>query len=382
MRANTQRTGFRIFLVLAAAVGTLGACGDDDASETTATAGQESIPAVTTVESTVTGSTTVPAHPTTAPTTASEVEPWIAYSAGDPTGFPEGVFLVHLDGSDDHQILSELPDVALSPDWSRDGTRLAVQIASLESVWVSDADGSAPEMVLECTGPCAVRNPAWSPSGEQLLIVRLDDPDPSAGAAVPEDMPATATVELLDLATGERRDILQSAYPQLLRKPRWSPDASSYVVTVERFDADGALTGSAIAVGGLDGSPLRFLTEFDEWAAFADWHPDDDVIVYGTYTQGSAASADQASNLFTIRADGTDRHAVTTFEPGGTRAAIPRWTPDGERILFTQIDDPTDADASGLFSAMASVKPDGTELERVPLAGRNGDDYTMQPTPG
>jgi Tol biopolymer transport system component len=383
MKAYThKKTSRTVLLLMAAAVSTLAACGDDDASETATTAGQESVSALTTGEPTATGSTTDGPDTTTPSTTLGDVEPWIVYSAGTPTGAPEGVFLVHADGSDEHQILTELPDIALSLDWSRDGTRLAVQIFSLESVWVSNADGSAPERVLQCAGPyVTIFDPAWSPSGEQLLTVR-EDADPSDGATVPGDMPATATVELLDLRTGERRDILQSAYPQLLRKPRWSPDGSSYVVTIERFDPDGTLSGSAIAVGGLDGSPLRFLTEFEEWAAFADWHPDDDVIVYGASTPGSAASAEQASNLFTIRADGTDRHAVTAFEPGGSRAAYPQWTPDGERILFTQIDDPSAADASGLYSAMASVKPDGTELERLPLAGRNGVSYMMQPTPG
>jgi Tol biopolymer transport system component len=382
MKAYTHKKASRtVLLLMAAAVSTVAACGDDDASETATTAGQASLPAVTADESTVTGSTTDGLDTTTPSPTVGDVEPWIVYSAGTPTGAPEGVFLVHSDGSDEHQILTELPDIPLSPDWSPDGTRLAVQIFSLESVWVSNADGSEPEMVLECTGLCAVLNPAWSPSGEQLLTVRWDDTDPSNRTTVPEDMPSTATVELLDLRTGERRDILQSAYPELLRAPSWSPDGSSYVVTVERFDQDGTQTGSAIAIGGLDGSPLRFLTEFEEWAAFADWHPRDDVLAYGASTPSSPASADQASNLFTIRADGTDRNAVTAFEPGGSRAAGPHWTPDGERILFTQIDDPADADASGLYSAMASVKPDGTELERLPLAGRNGDSYTMQPTP-
>jgi Tol biopolymer transport system component len=338
----------RILVLFTAAVGTLGACGDDDASETAATTGQESVPAATTV---------------------GDVEPWVAYSFWGPTDEPEGVALVHPDGSDDHQILAELPHPALNPDWSPDGTRLAVQIFSLETVWIANADGSAPEMVLQCTGLCeTIAGPAWAPSGEQLLTVR-EDAGRSDGATVPGDLPALATVELLDLGTGERRDILQSEYPELLRDPSWSPDGSSYVVTVQRHDDQGEQTGSAIAVGGLDGSPLKLLTPFEQWAATADWHPQDDVLVY--------ASGDEASNVFTIRADGTDVQAVTTFEPGGTRVDAPVWTPDGERIIFATVD------RSGHDQGeMASIKPDGTGLEHLPLAGRNGYHYTMQPTPG
>jgi TolB protein len=366
MRADTHMSGSRIVVLLAAAVGTVGACGDDDASETAATAGQESVPAVTD-ESTVTGSMTDGPDTTTAST------PWIAYTFYSPTGEPEGVSLVHPDGSDDHQILAELPYPALNPDWSPDGTRLAVQIFSKDGVWISNADGTAPEMVLPCTGLCeTVGEPAWAPSGEQLLSIR-EDADPSEGAAVPGDLPATATVELLDLGTGERRDILQSAYPELLRDPRWSPDGSSYAVTVQRYDDEGEQTGSAIAIGGLDGSALKVLTPFEQWANQPDWHPQDDILVYG--------SGDEASNVFTIRADGSDVQAVTDFEPGGTRAEGPVWTPDGERIIFTTVDEPPGSDQTAQYQTMASIKPDGTGLERMPLAGRNGYHYTMQPTP-
>ena len=86
--------------------------------------------------------------------------------------------------------------------------------------------------------------------------------------------------------------------------------------------------------------------------------------------------------MFTIRADGTDVQAVTEFEPGGTRAESPRWTPDGERIFFTAVEDPAEVDQGTPYLTMASIEPDGTGLERMPLAGRNGDHYTLQPTPG
>jgi TolB protein len=373
MRNDTRRNRARSFFVLAAAVGTLGACGDDDATETAATAGQESVPAVTTVEATDTGSTADGSGTTAPSTTLAGVEPWIAYTIWGPTDEPQGVALVHPDGSDDHEILAELPYPALNPDWSPDGTRLAVQIYSRDSVWIANADGSESEAVARCTAPCeALADPAWSPSGEQLLITRLDM-DPEDGTAPPDQF-TSATVEVVDVRTGERRDVLQSAYPELLRDPSWSPDGSSYAVTVQRYDDDGEQTGSAIAVGGLDGSPLKVLTPFEQWANQADWHPQDDILVY--------ASGDEASNVFTIRADGSDVQAVTEFEPGGTRADRPVWTPDGERIICTAVDDPAEVDQGAPHLTMASIKPDGTGLERTPLAGRNGYHYTIQPTTG
>ena len=104
-------------------------------------------------------------HPdtTTASTTVGDVEPWIAYTIWGPTDEPEGVALVHPDGSDDHQILAELPHPALNPDWSPDGTRLAVQIYSRDSVWIANADGSAPEAVARVHR--VLRVPSPTPPG-------------------------------------------------------------------------------------------------------------------------------------------------------------------------------------------------------------------------
>ena len=183
----------------------------------------------------------------------------------------------------------------------------------------------------------------------------------------PAGQATSATVEVVDLRTGERRDVLQSAYPEQLRDPTWSPDGSSYAVTVRRYDDDGEQTGSAIAIGGLDGSPLKVLTPFEQWANQADWHPQDDILVYG--------SGDEASNVFTIRADGSDVQAVTEFEPGGTRAEAPVWTPDGERIIFTTVDDPAEVDqgAPYLHDGIDQAGRDGAgtdaarRTQRLPL---------------
>ena len=177
------------------------------------------------------------------------------------------------------------------------------------------------------------------------------------------------------MRTGERRDILQSAYPEELRDPSWSPDGLSYAVTVRRYDDDGEETGSAIAVGGLDGSPLNVLTTLRGTGR---------PCPTGTprTTLSSTRPATKRRTCSTIRADGSDVQAVTEFESGGTRAASPGWTPDGERILFTTEDDPAEVDQGAPYLTMASIEPDGTGLERMALAGRNGYHFTLQPTPG
>ncbi len=157
MRVDTHVNGSRtVLLLMAAAVSTLAACGDDDASETATTARRRAF-RLTTGEPTVTGSTADGPDTTTHPRRSATSSRGSPIRLGTPTDEPEGVALVHPDGSDDHEILAELPDPALNPDWSPDGTRLAVQIYSLDSVWIANADGSASEAVRECTA--SVRSP-------------------------------------------------------------------------------------------------------------------------------------------------------------------------------------------------------------------------------
>jgi hypothetical protein len=63
----------------------------------------------------------------TSPSTSTSLVPslvasasgWLAYQSLAADG--DGVFLVRADGSDDHQILGDLPGEQFHPDFSRDG---------------------------------------------------------------------------------------------------------------------------------------------------------------------------------------------------------------------------------------------------------------------
>ena len=69
------------------------------------------------------------------------------------------------------------------------------------------------------------------------------------------------------------------------------------------------------------------------------FHPDwarGNVIVYDTYDLlAYAVGAPGASNLFTIRSDGTHHNQLTHFKVRGNRVSAATFTPDGRRIMFT-----------------------------------------------
>ena len=90
----------------------------------------------------------LPSRSTSAvPSPVAAARGWLAYQSLTPRG-GDGVFLVRADGSDDHEILADLPGEHFHPDFSRDGKRLAFdQLTSMTSpdqIYVADANGSRP----------------------------------------------------------------------------------------------------------------------------------------------------------------------------------------------------------------------------------------------
>ena len=68
-----------------------------------------------------------------APSPVASAKGWLAYQSFTPRGeFEDGIFLVRTDGSDDHQIVADLPGRQLHPDFSRDGKRLTFDQATSE----------------------------------------------------------------------------------------------------------------------------------------------------------------------------------------------------------------------------------------------------------
>jgi Tol biopolymer transport system component len=282
---------------------------------------------------------------------------WIAYQAPAETGDGDGIFLVRTDGSESHQILADLPGDQIHPDWSPDGAKLAfiMVVADSTEVWVSDADGSHARRVAACTDEClAYDYVAWTPSGRGLLMMRYNNP--TVGDA---GVPASSSLELLDLSSNTSRDVVRSGRQQLFSAPRVSPDGRSYCVTVEIGDTGAGPTGSVVAVGKMSGGRVRMLTKASDFGSYCDWRPAADEIVYTTHDLSIFPDMSEPSNLYLIRPDGSHLRQITRFAAGKVRATQPRWTPNGQRILFTRVD----GDGSLPHRLMASVSPSGGHVE-------------------
>lgn len=296
-------------------------------------------------------------------------EEWILYQWTSPlTG--GGIFLIRPDGTGLHQVAAEVGGFHHLATWSPDGTLIGFRRDTDTAVelWGVNADGSGAEMLYGCPRPCNTVAPVeWSPDSTSLYF--------EYDANAVDGPPTTFGVGRLDLASGTVADVLVREDGMTVVQPRLSPDGSQVVYT--RWDEiDDPATGSAIFVADLAGGEERQLTDWDLWAAHPDWGPDG-TIAFTTYDLGAFQEGTEPANLYTIAPDGSDLRQLTTFSDHDTRAAQPRWTPDGTGITFTRVDGP------GMGTRrMAWIGADGQGMRFLtPEPGTVGTHPELRPVP-
>jgi TolB protein len=298
------------------------------------------------------------------PASLAAANGWLAYQSGSSRG-GGGVFLVRANGSDDHEILTDLPSQHLHPDFSRDGKRLAYD--SEANVYVAGADGTDPRLIANCdpnAGCMQHWEPAWSPDGKRLAI---------STAAGMGDPPKRFGIAIVDLATQTVRPVVDHASRAGQDHfPRWSPDGRKLVFWRGREHPGGAQ--AAVFVVNADGTGPRQLTPWKLLGGDPDWSPDGSLIVFNTRPLVDFPDAGQ-SELCTIRPDGTGLRRLTAYGPNGPRATQPRWTPDGKAILYTR------TTQTGSPRHIYAINADGTADVPVLTAKPIYTHPILQPTP-
>jgi Tol biopolymer transport system component len=337
------------FLVLVAGCG-----GDGGSSEATTS----SVLTTTTIESTATEPTTTLSEPTTM--ARNGLIAFVVPSAGG------AIWIVAPDGSDLRRLTAGR-QAAYSPVWSPDGAQLAFVRADSEVVvidpstgdeqfvasipgvgeglfptlqWSPDgamimtvvADTFATHVVVIASGAWinvvdqASGSPHWSPDGRWLLV-----PTPDAAYLVPNDMLREGDLDGLASAPGV------DALPPI-HFFSWSPDSSAIAAA---SPAPIATAGGQIRIVNIPNSEVDELHR-DRYPAI--WSPDGDHIAY----LRQALRPELGTEVWVIRADGTDDHVV-----GTTSFITPTWSPDGTRLVMLDQD------------GLRTVNIDGTDETRV-----------------
>ena len=273
---------------------------------------------------------TATAKPSPSPIAVLPGEPWILYKWNQEGRSTRGLFLARPNGSDAHEIVTDVPGEHTAASWSPDGSRIAFVVRDSEtpdgSIWTASADGSEAKRLFTGGKDCvAVFHPSWSSDGSKLALVCYRDGSRSS-------------IATLDMASMTLRIIATVDQPEFLdNPPRWSPDGASIAFPILHWDPTGDhLDGSLVAVVPAEGGRVDRLTTFDTNMSSPDWRPDGRELVMNSYDLGNIQDTDQPSNLYAIKPDGTGLRQLTHRSVDGTmRITGPRWAPDGTRIYVS-----------------------------------------------
>jgi serine/threonine protein kinase/Tol biopolymer transport system component len=226
---------------------------------------------------------------------------------------------------------------AVQPSWSPHGHRIAFWGTPEESservIWTVPAAGGEP---LQVTRGPVDWNPVWSPDGKHLYFVSS-----RSGTMNVWRVPIR---EESGEVRGEPESVTNS--PVSVRLLSISRDGRRIAYSADEGKSNLERIALDPSRGSVAGAP-RPVTQGSRAVRSASTSPDGQWIAFDT-------SAPQ-EDLFVVRPDGTGQLQLTD---DAARDRVPRWSPDGSRILFY-------SDRGGSYAAW-TIRPDGSDRKPLP----------------
>jgi TolB protein len=231
----------------------------------------------------------------------------------DRTDGMDGIYVMHVDGSNVRLLSNTLGATDWMPTLSPDGTRIAFGSnrvdpeafvgpdGTLMAIYLMNPDGSGQERVTN--NKFSSYRPSWSPDGTQIVYAAFETGE--------------LFVMKADGSSQTRLTAGQSGHPS------WSP--SGKVIAFSGQEGRGTDALSEIGVVNVDGSGRRELTHDGQTNEKPSWSPDGTRIAFDSKRGGN-------TDIYVMDADGTHERRLTTD------AAVdewPAWSPDGGSIAFT-----------------------------------------------
>lgn len=291
----------------------------------------------------------------------------IVFDTGDANASQQSsdIYTVRADGTDLRQLTSG-PDVESLPIFSPDGGRIAYRLKQngSDSVAVMDGGGGSRKTLFSISPPgCLGTLLDWSPDGSRIVFsvsVACDGQEVLELAATDGSSPAT---KLIDSSIGADSAAWSPSGTQIALSGKDPKDGSAglYVVDVDPVHAlAGGLRPRLISPASGPTRPSLWLTP--------RWSPDGTTVAAAGGTDSDCTSPSKGTlDAFVVKADGSGQRTVAG---DAAKEYNPTWSPDGLRLAFQRIVDPSDY-LHGRPCTMATwvANADGSNAHRVPGLG-------------
>jgi Tol biopolymer transport system component len=196
-----------------------------------------------------------------------------------------------------------------APQWSADGSRLAVLYAPGGGIRVFDTAGGP---AVDLGGQNSATKLSWSPQGLSLAFERYD----------PTTTTTTRSIVIVDMATPDVERVLTEGY-----WPRWSPAGDR--IAFKRGEGSPALPAEVYTIHP-DGTGEVLVGDMGpEARSEITWSGDGTQVEFTR-----AASGDQRIYALDLRNGEATRGAASLSEAGLEPGHPPSLSPDGERVAF------------------------------------------------
>jgi dipeptidyl aminopeptidase/acylaminoacyl peptidase len=232
------------------------------------------------------------------------------------------------------------------PVWSPDGSRLAYVsfIEDTERAHLMLLDAAGIREITPLRKGVADQSPTWSPDGTTLAFSRFTETRTDLRSRIiTRRLASGAERVLVSRSTGARLSAVGT--------PSWSPDGATIAYTHSKLDRRAYFRPDIRTVAADGGASRRLIRDAQSPA----WSPDGRRLAFASVRDrnGSRCGSDECSyagELYTAAADGS---ALTRLTVNEGDDAVPAWSPDGSRILFTSDRSLPEADSYEVYSVGA-----------------------------